>query len=171
MTIKGPSFRFYCIFLYLASYSGLHPPPSFVFFTLHRLSFSSFYLSLFTALHLYSVAFAQIKLRLQFCPSPSTYLCFMTRTKSILCCYWSPLLPPSLLITLLLKSTQTILPFARWFFPLLSCGDLECITTICVWRSLREKSVTDRCKMENLTRRWQVKLIKRDWNAGLELKD
>lgn len=37
-------------------------------------------------------------------------------------------LPTPLLITLLLKSTQTILPFAHWFFPLSSRSDLKCMT-------------------------------------------
>lgn len=90
MTIKCLSFRFYCMFLSLSS--GLFCPPStFFFFFLHLLPtllFIFLSLSLFTSLHLYSAAFAQIKLRLQFSPSQSTYLCFMTRTKSILCCYW-----------------------------------------------------------------------------------
>ena len=93
MTIKCLSFRFYCIFLSL-SCELLCPPSSFSFLPpTHPPSSSSSYLSLFTSLHLYSAAFAQIKLRLQFSPSQSTYLCFMTRTKSILCCYWffSPL--------------------------------------------------------------------------------
>lgn len=68
------------------SYSVL--PPAFLLSS-HPLSFSCFLsFSLLTSLHLYSAAFAQIKLRLQFSPSQSTYLCFMTRTKSILCCYW-----------------------------------------------------------------------------------
>lgn len=109
--------------------------------------------------------FAQIKLRLRFSPSRSTYLCFMTRTKSILCCYWF-FFPPPLCITLLLKSTQTILLFALWFFPLLSRGDLKCTA---------EKNISDRgwggCwslksvvpsekneKWKGTTRRWQVKL-------------
>lgn len=122
MTIKCLSVRFYCIFLSLSCRLLCTPPP---FFTSQPLSSCSVYLSLFTSLHLYSAAFAQIKLRLQFSPSQSTYLCFMTRTESILCCYW--FFHP-LLITLLLKSTQTILPFAPWFLPLLSCGDLKCMT-------------------------------------------
>ena len=118
MTIKCLSFRFYCIFLSLSS--GLLCPPS-SFFLLFFFPLTP--LSLFTSLHLYSAAFAQIKLRLQFSPSQSTYLCFMTRTKSILCCYW--FFPPPL-ITLLLKSTQTILPFAPWLSALLSFDDLMC---------------------------------------------
>lgn len=81
MTIKCLSFRFYCIFLCL-SCGLLCPPSSFLILPL------SPSLSLFTSLHLYSAAFAQIKLRLQFSLSQSTYLCFMTHTKSILCCYW-----------------------------------------------------------------------------------
>lgn len=91
MTIKCLSVRFYCIFLSLSC--GLLCLLAFFFFT-PTLSFSSFYL--LTSLHLYSAAFVQIKLRLEFSPSRSTYLCFMTHSKSILCCYWSP--PPPLLL-------------------------------------------------------------------------
>lgn len=82
MTIKCLSFRFYCIFLSLSCKLLWPPPPLFFSATL-------LLLPLFTALHLYSAALEQIKSRLQFFfPSPSTYLCFMTRTKSILCCHW-----------------------------------------------------------------------------------
>ena len=126
MTIKCLSFRFYCIFLSL-SCKLLCPPSSsssFFFFLPPTHSPSSVSLSSHHFICTVQL-FAQIKLRLCFSPSRSTYLCFMTRTKSVLCCYWF-FFPPPLRITLLLKSTQTILPFALWFFPLLSWGDLKC---------------------------------------------
>lgn len=90
MTIKCLSFRFYCIFLPLSS-GHFSPPSSFFHPPIHSSLFfpsSYLFLSLSTSLHPYSAAFAQIKLRLRFSPFQSTYLCFMTRTKSILCCYW-----------------------------------------------------------------------------------
>lgn len=59
MTIKCLSFRFYSILLSL-SWELLQPRSSFF----PPLSFSSSDLSVFAALHLYSAAFAQIKLRL-----------------------------------------------------------------------------------------------------------
>lgn len=76
--------------LYLWGHAVLHPPPppspsyppppSTLVFPLSN----SHYISL----HLYSAALQQIKLRVQFSPSHSTYLCFMTDAKSVLCGYW-----------------------------------------------------------------------------------
>lgn len=84
MTIKCMFFRFYCICLSLSS-----EPPS---------SSSVFYFPLTLSLLFPSLpcpntssvqcSFCTIKWRLQFSPSQSTYLCFMTHSKSILCWYW-----------------------------------------------------------------------------------
>lgn len=166
MTIKCLSFRFYCIFLSLSCKLLCPPSSSSFFFFFLPPTHSPSSVSLSSHHFICTVQlFAQIKLRLRFSPSRSTYLCFMTRTKSILCCYWF-FFPPPLCITLLLKSTQTILLFALWFFPLLSRGDLKCTA---------EKNISDRgwggCwslksvfpsekneKWKGTTRRWQVKL-------------
>lgn len=118
MTIKCLSFRFYSIVLSL-SWELLQPCSSF-FSPSKPLSFSSFYLSLFTALHLYSAAFAQIKLRLF---SISEHLLMFYDTHYVNFMSLLIFFPP-LLITLFLKSTQTIFSFAHCFFPLLFCGDL-----------------------------------------------
>lgn len=119
MTIKCLSFRFYSILLSL-SWELLQPRSSFF----SPLSFSSSYLSVFAALHLYSAAFAQIKLRL-FSISEHLLIFYDTHYVNFMSLL---IFSPPLLITLLLKSTQTILPFAHCSFPLLFCGDLKCMT-------------------------------------------
>lgn len=123
MTIKCLFVRFYYIFLSLSC--GLFGPPYSRFFNLPPTPPSPPSISLFICT---VQLFAQIKLRLQFSPSQSTSLCFMTHNKSVLCRYWFPVLPHPL-TTLLLKPThKTILPFAPWLRPL-SCGCSKCITT------------------------------------------
>lgn len=128
MTIKCLSLDFIVSLPLLSSLYPSTPPSlvslflslSYLYLLPRSLSLFSFYaplylshpLSLLRSLHLYSAAFVQIKLRLGFSPSQSTYLCFMTRTKSILCCYWffSLLLLPSCL-----NRHKTILPFTPLF--------------------------------------------------------
>lgn len=187
MTIKCLSFGCYCIFLSLSR--GLHCPPSLP--PSSHPPFSSFYLSLSLCSHHFICTvrlFAQIKLRLQFSPSQSTYLCFMTRTKSILCCYWSPPPPrpnPHPLITLLLKSTQTIffVAFCLLTLPHLSCGDPKCMTRcvcVCVshcrgWYKMEKRPVqklagsTREVPLKNLHLSIQMHIYLNTWLTYVEL--
>lgn len=69
--------------LYLVSYSGL---------LLLSPSLPLFFFFFFSSSSLHFICTVQLLYRLNwdssFFPSLSTYLCFMTRTKSILCCHW-----------------------------------------------------------------------------------
>lgn len=121
MTIKCLSFRFYCIFLFWALVSSLH-----LFFLYLPLTLRFIFLSLSSH---HFICTVQLLCRLNWDSSflhlqALTYVLWHTLNQFYVVIDFFP--PP--LITLLLKSTQTILPFAPWFFPLLSCGDLKCMT-------------------------------------------
>lgn len=165
MTIKYLSFRFYCIFLSL-SCKLLCPPSSSSFFILY-LPPTPLLLSL--SLHITSSVQCSFLRRLNWDSAflhlgALTYVLWHALSQFYVVIDFSS--PPPLCITLLLKSTQTILPFALWFFPLLSRGDLKCTA---------EKNMSDQgwggCwslksvvpseknkKGKGTTRRWQVKL-------------
>lgn len=104
----------------------------------------------------------QIKLRLGFAPSPSTYLCFMTRSKSILCLYWfffplfSPLYSLPQASCCLHGGLSLSFSLSLDICPLWPSGfkiKKECFFFVCVCVLQSRTEAYD-----TLARRWQVQL-------------